>query len=54
MMKKTDHRRNTAVNFAQSTALRLLRLTLGPSLMVLLIVVMVFPEQIDALWTALR
>ncbi len=51
--KKTDHRRNTAVNFAQSTPLRLLRLTLGPSLMVLLIVVMVFPEQIDALWTGI-
>ena len=51
--KKTDHRRNTAVNFAQSTALRLLRLTLGPSLMVLLIVVMVFPEKIDALWTGI-
>ena len=51
--KKTDHRRNTAVNFAQSTILRLLRLTLGPSLMILLIVVMVFPEQVNALWTGL-
>ena len=49
--KRTDRRRNTAVNFAQSTPLRLLRLTLGPSLMVLLIVVMVFPDQIDAQWT---
>ena len=52
-VKNTDHLRNTAVNFAQSVPLRLLRLTLGPSFMLLVIVVMVFPEQVNVLLTSL-
>ena len=46
---RTDRIRNIAVNFSSSLPLKLLRLLLGPLMIVSLITLMVFSEQIDSL-----
>lgn len=45
----TDKLRNLSVNFSSSLPIRLLRLLLGPIMIFCLIVLMVFPEQVETI-----
>lgn len=45
----TDKLRNLSVNFSSSLPIKLLRLLLGPIMIFCLIVLMVFPEQLDTI-----